>query len=192
MAGIMGCSSSSSFSSVFDQSIQIHSPDLPSPPPPQSIQEKNFGKVSILNSDGSVVTTGTIVPEGERTQYFGRIRMNPVLKIKSDDDGVKYDQDAWIAKFKNQVKRDSVYASDPEAGKAYAENVRKAIDALNNPASQKFAPPRTPRPVVAPVQKTVFGMRQPPPSATPLNLTPLPFKFDLPPLPPTLCLPRLM
>jgi hypothetical protein len=184
----MGCSSSSS---VFDQSIQRHSPDPPSPPPSQSIQEKNFGKVSMLNSDGSVVTTGTIVPEGERTQMFGRIRMNPVLKIKSDDDGVKYDQDAWIAKFKNQVKRDSVYASDHEAGKAYAENFRKAIDAHNNPVPQKFTP-RTPRPVVAPVQKTVFGMRQPPPSATPLNLTPLPFKFDLPPLPPTLCLPRLM
>ena len=169
----------------------------PTPPPPPSVDialsfpEKTFGKVSILNGDGSFITSGTIVSEGERTQLFGRIKMNPVLKIKSDDDGVKYDQDAWIAKFKNQVKRDSVYASDPQAGKAYAENFQKAIAARNAPAPQTFAP-RTPRPVVAPVQKTVFGMRQPPPSATPLNITPLPFKFDLPPLPPTLCLPRLM
>ena len=166
MATIMGCSSSSSFSS---------------PPPSQSIQEKNFGKVSMLNGDGSVVSTGMIVPEGERTQCFGRIRMNPVLKIKSDDDGVKYDQGAWIDSFKHKVKRESVYASDPVSAQAYAENLRKAVAARNAPALQKFAP-RTPRPVVAPVQKTVFGMRQPPPSI--VNL-------DLPPLPPMLCLPRL-
>ena len=63
----------------------------------------------------------------------------------------------------------------------YTENFQKAIAARNAPALQKFAP-RTPRPVVAPVQKTVFGMRQPPPSI--VNL-------DLPPLPPMLCLPRL-
>ncbi len=176
----MGCSTSVSV---------VRSTTVPPPP------EKTYGKVSILNSDGSVVTTGTIVPEGERTQMFGRIRMNPVLKIKSDDDGVKYDQDAWITKHNSQVKRESVYASDPEAGKAYAENVQKALAARNAPAPQKFAP-RTPRPVLAPVQKTVFGMRQPPPpSVTPLNLAPLPFKLDLPPLPPltpTMCLPRLM
>jgi len=180
----MGCSTSVS---VMRSSTTV-------PPPPAPPPEKTYGKVSILNSDGSVVTTGTIVPEGERTQVFGRIRMNPVLKIKSDDDGVKYDQDAWITKYNSQVKRESVYVSDPEAGKAYAENVQKAVAACNAPAPQKFAP-RTPRPVLAPVQKTVFGMRQPPPSVTPLNLAPLPFKFDLPPLPPltpTMCLPRLM
>jgi hypothetical protein len=173
--------------------IQRHSPDPPTSSiaaAPSLLPEKTFGKVSILNSDGSVVSTGTIVPEGERTQCFGIIRMNPVLKIKSDDDGVKYNQDDWIAKFRNRVKRDSVYASDPEAGKAYAENFQKAIDAARN--APRTPVPRTPRPIVPPVQKTVFGMRQPPPSATPLNITPLPFKFDLPPLPPTLCLPRLM
>jgi hypothetical protein len=178
--------------SADDSFIQRHSPD-----PPASIaapSEKTFGKVSILNSDGSVVTTGTIVPEGERTQCFGRIRMSPVLKIKSDDDGVKYDQIDWIAKHNQKVKRESVYASDPEAAKAYAENFQKAIDAANAARNAPRTPavPRTPRPIVPQVQKTVFGMRQPPPSATPLNITPLPFKFDLPPLPPTLCLPRLM
>ncbi len=172
--------------------IQRHSPD-----PPASIiapSEKTFGKVSILNGDGSLISTGTIVPEGQRIQIFGRIRMSPVLKIKSDDDGVKYDQVDWISKHNHQVKRESIYASDPEAAKAYAENVQKATDAANaaRNAPRTPVPPRTPRPIVPPVQKTVFGMRQPPPSATPLNITPLPFKFDLPPLPPTLCLPRLM
>ena len=168
--------------------IQRHSPDPPSPPPPtQSIQEKTFGKVSILNGNGSLIITGTIVPEGQRTQMFGRIRMSPVLQIKSDDDGVKYDQVDWISKYNQQVKRESVYASDPEAAKAYAENFQKAIDAANAARNAPRTPavPRTPRPIVPPVQKTVFGMRQPPPSASTnsLNLAPLPFKFDLPPLP---------
>lgn len=180
----MGCSSS----------IQRYSTPPSSPPPLKCIPEKTFGKVSILNSDGSVVITGTIVPEGERTQMFGRIRMNPVLKIKSDDDGIKYDQDVWMTKYSGKVKRDSVYASDPEAAKAYAENVQKAnaAAAAARNAPKMPVPPRTPRPVVAPVQKTVFGMRQPPPSMINMNLAPLPFKFDTPPLPPTLCLPRLM
>ena len=169
--------------------IQRHSPDPPSASSasiaaPSLLPEKTFGKVSILNGDGSLITTGTIVPAGERTQMFGRIRMSPVLQIKSDDDGVKYDQVDWISKYNQQVKRESVYASDPEAGKAYAENFQKAVAARNAPVPQKFAP-RTPRPIVPPVQKTVFGMRQPPPSASTnsLNLAPLPFKFDLPPLP---------
>ena len=151
--------------------------------------EKRFGKVSILNGDRSIIATGTIIPVGERTQLFGRIRMNPVLKIKSDDDGNTYDQAGWITKYNGQIKHESVYASDPVAAKAYAENVQKMIDAANPRA------PRTPRPVVAPppsVRRTVFGMRQPPPSATLELLTPLPFKFDLPPLPPMITPPRLI
>ena len=172
--------------------IQRHSPDPPSASSasiaaPSLLPEKTFGKVSILNGDGSLITTGTIVPAGERTQMFGRIRMNPVLKIKSDDDGVKYDQVDWITKYNGQVKRESVYASDPEAAKAYAENVQKAADAVIAARNAPRTPvvPRTPRPIVPPVQKTVFGMRQPPPSASTnsMNFTPPPFKFDLPPLP---------
>ena len=172
--------------------IQRHSPD----PPSNSVSsthslfpEKTFGKVSILNGDGSLISTGTIVPEGQRIQMFGRIRMNPGLKIKSDDDGVNYDQIDWIARYNQRVKRESVYASDPEAAKAYAENVQKAADAAiaARNAPRTPVPPRTPRPLVPPVQKTVFGMRQPPPSASTnsmnLDLAPLPFKFDLPPLP---------
>jgi hypothetical protein len=177
-------------------------PPTPPPPPPSvdvtlSFPEKTFGKVSILNGDGSFITTGTIVPEGERTQLFGRIRMNPVLKIKSDEDGAKYDQAAWISKYKDNVNYTSVYASDPEAAKAYAEKVQKAaVDAAAARNAPRTPVPRTPRPrpILAPVQKTVFGMRQPPLSAstTPMNITPLPFNLNLPPLPPTLCLPRLI
>ena len=154
------------------------------------VKEKTFGKVSMLNGDGSVITTGTIVPHGERSQIFGRIRMNPVLKVKSDEDGKTYEQDVWIAKYTGQVKYESVYASDPEAAKAYAENIQKAIDTDRSPRT-----PQTPRPrqmPMAPVRRTVFGIPQPPPTATPLNLAPLPFKLDLPPLPPMVTPPRLV
>ena len=151
-----------------------------------SLPENKFGKVSILNGDGSVIATGAVVPVGERMQLFGRISMNPNLKIRSDDDGHVYEQVDWIAKYKNQVKRESVYASDPEAAKAYAENVQKATAAMN--ATRVPIAPRTPRPMPPPVRRTVFGVPQPPPSMTLLNLAPPPFKFDLPPLP----LPRLI
>jgi hypothetical protein len=158
---------------------------FPSPPP-----EKKFGKVSLLNGDGSIITTGTIVTQGERTQYFGRIRMNPVLKVRSDEDGNTYEQAAWIARYNSQIKRESVYASDPVAAKAYTENVQKALDTSRTPRT-----PRTPRPMqYAPLQRTVFGIPRPPPSSTliPLNLAPLPLKLDLPPLPPMITPPRLI
>ena len=152
--------------------------------------QKEFGKVSLLNGDGSVIMTGTIVPVGQRSQIFGRIRMTPELKIKSNEDGVVYDQAAWIAKHNQQVKYESVYASDPVAAKAYAENVQKAVEAARTPHT-----PQTPRPrqmPMAPIRRTVFGFAQPPPSSTPINLTPLPFKLDLPPLPPMVTPPRLI
>jgi len=197
---VMGCSSSSivlpaSLSDqLFTSSLCIQNQNHPSTRPDPRLSEKIFGKVSILNGNGSLIATGTIVPIGQRTQLNGRIRMNPILEIKSDDDGKTYDQAAWITKYNDKVNRQSVYASDPEAAKAYAENVKKANDAAAaaHNAPRTPVPPRTPRPFVAPVQRTVFGMRQPPPSATPELLAPPPFKFDLPPLPPSLCLPRLL
>ena len=94
-----------------------------------------FGKVSMLNGDGSIITTGTIVPMRQTTT---------TLQIKSNDDGVKYDQADWIAKYDGQVQRESIYASDPEASKAYAKNFQKAVDAAHSLLA--LAPP-TPRPV---------------------------------------------
>ena len=186
----MGCSTSIASSCVQKQSLNpscLSMFDFPPPP------EKKFGKVSLLNGDGSIITTGTIVPQGERTQYFGRIRMNPVLKVRSDEDGNTYEQAAWIARYNSQIKRESVYASDPVAAKAYAENVQKALDTPRTPRTPQT--PRTLRPMqYVPIRRTVFGIPQPPHSSilTPLNLTPLPFKLDLPPLPPMITPPRLV
>jgi hypothetical protein len=118
-----------------------------------SFTEQKFGKVSMLNGDGSVITTGTIIPVRQKMQHFGRNQTVVVLQIKSNDDGVLYDQDSWIAKYDEQVERESIYASDPEASKAYAEKVQKEIDAA-------LTAPQTPRPR-APVRKSVSSMRSP-------------------------------
>ena len=96
----------------------------------------------MLNGDGSIITTGTIVP-GPVMQYFGRNQTVTTLQIKSNDDGLSYEQADWIAKYDEQVDRESIYASDPEASKAFAEKIQKAIDA----AIAAAAPP-TPRPPV--------------------------------------------
>jgi len=109
--------------------IQRHSPE---PPVAHTvaytnIPEKTFGKVSFLNSDGSVFTSGVIVPEGQITRYFGRITSKPVLKIKSASDGIVYTQEEWIDKYGPQVSRDSVYVSDPAAAAAYAQNFQKMV-----------------------------------------------------------------
>jgi hypothetical protein len=161
--------------------IQRHSPDPPASPVhcTEFPKEETFGKVSFMKSDGSVFTTGVIIPVGQITRYFGRITSKPVLKIKSASDGKIYTQEDWVTKYGPQVSRNSVYASDPTAAAAYAQNFQKMVNAPRAP--------RTPRPSAPapPVRRTVFGMLQPPPSlyTMPLNLTPLPFKFDLPPLP---------
>ena len=107
-----------------------------------SFQGKRFGKVSMLNGDGSIITTGTIVPV---MQYFGRNRPVTILQIKSNDDGLSYEQADWIAKYDEQVDRESIYASDPEASKAFAEKIQKAIDAAA--AAALATAPQTPRPV---------------------------------------------
>lgn len=122
-----------------------------------SFTEQKFGKVSMLNGDGSVITTGTIVPVRQKMKYFGRNQTVIVLQIKSNDDGVSYDQDIWIAKYDEQVERESIYASDPEASKAYAENIQKEIDAA---CVRSLRVPTTPRPR-APVRKPVSSMRSP-------------------------------
>ena len=102
-----------------------------------SFTEKRFGKVSMLNGDGSIITSGTIVPVRQTVR-----QTTIVLQIKSHDDGVSYEQAEWIAKYDGQVERESIYASDPEAAKAYAANLQKAVD-----AARSLSAPPTPRPV---------------------------------------------
>jgi len=118
----------------------------------------SFGKVSILNGDGSLITTGTIVPV---EQCLGRGDKVVVLKIKSSENGGMYDQAAWIAKHNQQVKYESIYASDPVAAKAYAESVQKVLDA-DYCSSRSSHSSHYSRSCTPPVQRTtVYGMRNP-------------------------------
>ena len=61
------------------------------------VPKKTFGKVSMLNDDGSINTTDTIVPVRQSAECFGKTRTVVVLKIKSNDDGKEYDQATWIS-----------------------------------------------------------------------------------------------
>ena len=63
------------------------------------VPKNTFGKVSMLNEDGSIITTGTIVPVRQSAECFGKTRTVVVLKIKSNDDGIEYDQATWISKY---------------------------------------------------------------------------------------------
>ncbi len=65
------------------------------------VPKKTFGKISMLNEDGSIITTGTIVPVRQSTECLGKTRTVVVLKIKSNDDGQEYDQATWISKYAN-------------------------------------------------------------------------------------------
>lgn len=177
----------STTSSCMSICVQRHSPD----PPPYDVPEKKFGKVSLKNGDGSVVSSGTIVPIGKRSQTFGRITMSPTLMIRSED-GTTYEQKKWIEKHNGRVKHDSVYASDPAAAKAYSENFQKAFNSTTNTLPST---PRTLRQMpLTPVRRTVFGIPQPQlqHSSSSSELVPQPFKFDLPPLPPMVTPPRLI
>ena len=167
----MGCSASVSTCSLM--MVSRHSPDHPAPAPIPA--EKTFGKITMINGDGSKIASGILVPAGQITRCFGRISSKPVIKIKSDEDHTIYEQVDWIAKYKGNVVARSVYASDPAAAEAYAQAVFKL--------EHTPRPPRTPNPsrtgrqqaMQSPMRRMVFGVPQPPIQY--LNLPPCPPKL---------------
>lgn len=167
----MGCSASVSTCSLM--MVSRHSPDHPAPAPIPA--EKTFGKITMINGDGSKIASGILVPAGQITRCFGRISSKPVIKIKSDEDHTIYEQVDWIAKYKGNVVARSVYASDPAAAEAYAQAVFKL--------EHTPRPPRTPNPsrtgrqqaMQSPMRRMVFGVPQPPIQY--LNLPPFPPKL---------------
>jgi hypothetical protein len=146
--------------------VSRHSPD----PPVAAPVEKTFGKITMINGDGSKIASGILIPVGQITRFFGRITAKPVIKIKSDEDKVTYDQDAWINKHKGKFIARSVYANDPAAAEAYAQAVLKI--------EHTPRPPRMPRSastMFSPMRRTVFGVPQPPIQS--LTLPPFPPKL---------------
>jgi len=167
----MGCSAS-----VSHMMVSRHSPD-PLPAPALIPAEKTFGKITLINGDGSKIASGVLVPEGKITRFFGRISSEPIIKIKSDQDNTTYDQVDWIAKYKGHVVARSVYESDPAAAEAYAQAVFKLQHTPRPPRTPN--PPRTGRQqaMQSPMRRMVFGVPQPQPPIQSLNLPPFPPKL---------------
>lgn len=165
----MGCSASASVSISPSSPVTVsrHSPD---PPPVAPIPaEKTFGKITMINGDRSKIASGVLVPAGQIIRCFGRISSKPVIKIKSDEDKVTYDQDIWIDKHKANFVARSVYTDDPAAAEAYAQAVFKL--------EHTPRPPRMPRQqaMQSPMRRMVFGVPQP--LIQSLNLPPFPPKL---------------
>lgn len=164
----MGCTAS-----VSHTMVSRHSPDPPAPAPIPA--EKKFGKITLINGDGSKIASGVLVPEGKITRFYGRISSEPIIKIKSDEDNAVYTQVDWIAKYKDKFVARSVYESDPAAAEAYARAVFKL----------QFTPrpPQTggrQRVMQSPMRRMVFGVPQPPIHQLPIQ------SLNLPPFPPKL------
>ena len=175
----MGCSASVSTCSLM--MVSRHSLDPPPIPAPAPIPaEKTFGKITMINGDGSKIASGILVPAGQITRCFGRISSKPVIKIKSDEDHTIYEQVDWIAKYKGNVVARSVYASDPAAAEAYAQAVFK-LQHTPRPPRMPAPPSQMPRmsrsasTMFSPMRRTVFGVPQPPIQS--LTLPPFPPKL---------------
>lgn len=170
----MGCSAS-----VSHMMVSRHSPDR-HPAPALIPAEKTFGKITLINGDGSKIASGVLVPEGKITRFFGRISSEPIIKIKSDQDNTTYTQVDWIAKYKGQVVARSVYESDPAAAEAYAQAVFK-LQHTPRPPRMPAPPSQMPRmsrsasTMFSPMRRTVFGVPQPPIQS--LTLPPFPPKL---------------
>ena len=89
-------------------------------------QQRNLGKISLINGDEnrSVVATAVIIIE------------RGVVKIKDEDKGTYTicgcDKPSlcscvrWVHQYKDKIRKQSVYISDPDAAAGYAANVAKA------------------------------------------------------------------
>jgi len=89
-------------------------------------QQRNLGKISLVNGDKhmSVVATAVIITE------------RGVVKIKDDVKGTYVlcgcekpslcRCDRWVHQYKDKIRKQSVYINDPDAAAGYAANVAKA------------------------------------------------------------------
>ena len=104
-------------------------------------QQRNLGKISLVNGDEhmSVVATAVIITE------------RGVVKIKDDVKGTYVlcgcekpslcRCDRWVHQYKDRIRKQSVYISDPVAAAGYAANVAKAEKEKAEKASKWQQPP---------------------------------------------------
>lgn len=150
----------------------------------QQQTKKNYGKVTLVNGDKTVIATAILVSETELVlekdqlgRQTGLTKLKSVVKIQSDDGKGKFaicdcEQTKlsrcmctrWIHQYRDKVVRPSIYASDPAAAAGYFANK------TSTPKYTVPLPPRTPTPVVRRPMTRVTSMT----SMTSLNLPPMP------------------
>jgi len=138
--------------------------------------KQNYGKVTLVNGDKTVIATAVLVSETELVldRQTGLTKLKSVVKIQSDDGKGKFaicdcEQtrlsrcmcSRWIHQYRDKVVRPSIYASDPVAAAGYFANK------ISKPSYTVPVPPRTPTPVVRRPMTRVTSM-------TSLNLPPMP------------------
>ena len=138
--------------------------------------KKNYGKVTLVNGDKTVIATAILVSETELVleRQTGLTKLKSVVKIQSDDGKGKFaicdcEQSKlsrcmcmrWIHQYRDKVVRPSIYASDPAAAAGYFANK------TSTPKYTVPLPPRTPTPVVRRPMTRITSM-------TSLNLPPMP------------------
>ena len=141
--------------------------------------KKNYGKVTLVNGDKTVIATAILVSETELVleRQTGLTKLKSVVKIQSDDGKGKFaicdcEQSKlsrcmcmrWIHQYRDKVVRPSIYASDPAAAAGYFANK------TSTPKYTVPIPPRTPTPVVRRPMTRVTSM-------TSLNLPPMPHQL---------------
>ena len=149
----------------------------------QQQPKKNYGKVTLVNGDKTVIATAILVSEKVLVleRQTGLTKLKSVVKIQSDDGKGKFalcdcEQTKlsrcmctrWIHQYKDKVVRPSIYASDPVAAAGYFAN--KTANETSTPKYTVPLPPRTPTPVVRRPMTRVTSMT----SMTSLNLPPMP------------------
>ena len=104
---------------------------------------RSLGKISLINGDEkmSVVATAVIITE------------HGVVKIKDEDKGTYTlcgcDKPSlcrcvrWVHQYRDQIRKQSVYISEPDAAAGYAANVAKAEKEKAEKASKWQQPPPT-------------------------------------------------
>ena len=142
----------------------------------QQQPEKNYGKVTLVNGDKTVIATAILVSEKVLVleRQTGLTKLKSVVKIQSDDGKGKFaicdcEQSKlsrcmctrWIHQYRDRVVRPSIYASDPAAAAGYL------VNKTSTPKYTVPLPPRTPTPVVRRPMTRVTSM-------TSLNLPPMP------------------
>ena len=142
----------------------------------QQQPKKNYGKVTLVNGDKTVIATAILVSETELVleRQTGLTKLKSVVKIQSDDGKGKFaicdcEQSKlsrcmcmrWIHQYRDKVVRPSIYASDPAAAAGYF------VNKTSTPKYTVPIPPRTPTPVVRRPMTRIT-------SITSLNLPPMP------------------